>query len=95
MGLITQFGLMNNSKPVLVEIPNGMSDYADTAILRLGYLSPEWVIRRQGDLIEVSSDSELDPKRVRIDLLHAIYRQKIFAETVSLRAELINMLTRK
>ena len=65
----------------------------ELALARLGYLNPLLSITYDGHSILVSSASAFDERQVRKDVLYALYRQKIYAETLSMRKALVNAVS--
>lgn len=74
---------------MLIKVPPDFRPHAAAAALRLGYLRPELtcVVADGGDL-EVSAPSDLDEAGIKRDLLHLLYREKVYAETLDLRRAL-------
>lgn len=74
-----------------VEIPEVFRPYLDAALLRLGYLHPELAVAHEGSEVLLTGEAaaNTDPKRT---LLHLLYREKIYAETLALRGRLYESL---
>ena len=71
----------------LIEIPKAYTDYADSALVRVGYLYPNVKLRSEGASVEAElpgGDEDLE-ESVRRDLLHQLYREKIYQETLPIR----------
>ena len=76
-----------------VEIPHDFQRFVEGALIRLKIQYPSLRFSTSGQGIEVG---ELPPDRLdelRKNILHAIYREKIYSETLPLRHALINAVT--
>lgn len=71
-----------------VEAP--FRSYLSSAATRLGYLYPELLFTVRDDAVEVTG--AVEESVMRREVLHAVYREKIFAETLPLRRTLIDGL---
>ncbi|RUW68754.1 hypothetical protein [Mesorhizobium sp. M4B.F.Ca.ET.049.02.1.2] len=78
---------------VVVEIPPQFAKYADAAMLRLQVLYPVCRFAKQGGGISVSSSGGLAADQFRKDVLHAVYREKIYSETLTMRQALVAAVT--
>ncbi|TPI11148.1 hypothetical protein FJW06_20705 [Mesorhizobium sp. B4-1-3] len=74
---------------VVVEIPPQFEKYADAAMLRLQVLYPACRIARQDGETAVRSSGCLAEDQFRKDVLHFVYREKIYSETLTLRQALV------
>lgn len=71
-----------------VPIDDSFAQYVQAAILRLGYLRPELQFGFTDNKINVTSDQALpktEQARIRKDILHQLYRERIYSETLSIR----------
>jgi hypothetical protein len=70
-----------------VAIPEAMQGYVEAALVRLRYLHPAVAFAVRDGAIIADGGGD-DPTLVR-DINFTLYREKIYAETLSLRADLI------
>ncbi|TPI78014.1 hypothetical protein [Mesorhizobium sp. B2-8-9] len=77
----------------VVEIPPQFEKYADAAMLRLQVLYPACRIVRQDGEISVRSSGWLAEDQFRKDVLHFLYREKIYTETLAMRQALVAAVT--
>lgn len=75
----------------LIEVDASLRPYLPTAATRLGYLYPDvqFVVRTDG--VELVG-TDIDLAAMRREVLHAVYRERVFAETLPLRRTLIDGL---
>jgi hypothetical protein len=66
-----------------------MIDFAGAAITRLGYLYPRIVFGYAGNAISAVGEADVGEQKIRKDVLYAVYREKIYAETLDMRRSLI------
>ncbi|CDX11819.1 putative Rhodospirillum photometricum DSM 122 draft genome sequence [Mesorhizobium plurifarium] len=78
---------------VVVEIPLQFGKYADAAMLRLQVLYPACRIARQDGEISVRSSGCIAEDQFRKDVLHFLYREKIYTETLTMRQALVAAVT--
>ncbi|KUM27556.1 hypothetical protein AU467_16800 [Mesorhizobium loti] len=62
-------------------------------MLRLQALYPACRFARREGGISIRGSSDLTEERFRKDVLHAIYREKIYAETLTMRQALVAAVT--
>ena len=74
--------------PVFVE-------YLAAAAARLQVLFPHAVLDCQSDVVRAGSVSAEEAIRLRRDLLHLLYREKVYAETLDMRRALIRAVTQR
>lgn len=86
----------DNQRPddVLV-VPDIFSKYIDAAVVRVGYLHPDVEFSREGNSIRVASSTGNEVDSIRRDVLYAVYREKIFADTLSMRTALLGMVSKR
>lgn len=74
---------------MLIQIPQAFRPHAAAAVVRFGYLHPHLscAVTAEGD-VEVAMPAGAEDAAVRRDLLHLLYREKIYAETLGLRRAL-------
>lgn len=75
-----------------IQVPPGYLQYVEAAIIRLCYLRPQWSFCYRNCAVEVEADVPLAD--VTRELMHAIYREKVYTETLPLRRELLAMLAK-
>ncbi|MER8640398.1 hypothetical protein NKJ81_31450 [Mesorhizobium sp. M0018] len=78
---------------VTIEIPQDFQRFAEGALIRLQVQYPSLRFSASGQGVAVE---ELPPDRLddlRKNVLHAIYREKIYSETLPLRQALIRAVT--
>jgi hypothetical protein len=78
---------------LIIPVSEVLRPYADLATVRLGYLYPKISFSCQVETILVSSKTEIDEIKIRRDVLYALYREKIYAETLSMRQALVTMVS--
>ncbi|MDX8443864.1 hypothetical protein [Mesorhizobium australafricanum] len=77
----------------VVEIPLQFEKYTDAAMLRLQALYPACHLARQGGGVSVSLSAGFSEDQFRKDVLHVVYREKIYAETLVMRQALVAAVT--
>lgn len=77
---------------VTIEIPQCFSGFVEGALVRVQAQYPALRFRAIGAGIEVSDVPETDVNQLRKQF-HAVYREKIYAETLPLRQKLIEAVT--
>ena len=77
----------------VVEIPPQFEPFISAALLRVQVLFPALTVRQNGTDITIGGGDPVEEGNVRKVLLHAIYREKIYAETLSMRRDLISAVT--
>ncbi|TAY14046.1 hypothetical protein [Rhizobium leguminosarum] len=80
---------------VKVEIPSEFVPHLPDAIVRFGYLHPGIEVRTDDGfaLLSATDDSGRLSRDIKQEFLFCLYRQKIYAETLPLRAALIAGVT--
>ena len=76
-----------------IDIPSSLAGFIDAALIRLQSQVPEIVFERTPAGIQLDSGN-LAPEHLRSAVLHAVYREKSYAETLPLREELLNRVLR-
>ena len=75
-------------KQIFIGVPSGFLEYQQAACIRLGYLFPELVFcgTKEGVMVDypedIASPSEAE---VRKEILHQLYRERVYTETLSIR----------
>lgn len=75
-------------KQMVIDVPISFLEYMEAACVRLGYLFPELVFCGTKEGVKVDYPDEIaDPSEaeVRKQILHQLYREKIYTETLSIR----------
>lgn len=86
----------NTTEPeCVVEIPPQFQKYADAAMLRLQALYPNCRLAWRSGAISIGSSAGIAEDQLRKDILYAVYREKIYAETLSTREALVAAVTRR
>ncbi|MCI5073977.1 hypothetical protein [Oricola sp.] len=80
---------------IRVVIPALLKKYAELAIARLGYLYPAARFTLCDNCIEVSGEFDVAEETIAKEINYALYRERIFAETLSMRQDLISAVTRR
>ncbi len=80
---------------MFVTIEPPFATYANAAATRLRYLFPTITFEVEGDGIRVDGPCEIDEAALQQEIHYALYREKIYAETLSLRRSLIEAVTSK
>ncbi|TGS14445.1 hypothetical protein EN852_014675 [Mesorhizobium sp. M2E.F.Ca.ET.209.01.1.1] len=78
---------------VVAEIPPQFEKYADAAMLRLQLLYPSCRFAREEGAISIAAPSGIARDQLRKDILHIVYREKIYAETLPMRQALVAAVT--
>ncbi|TIS92002.1 hypothetical protein [Mesorhizobium sp.] len=78
---------------LVVEVPPQFEKYTDAAMLRLQALYPACRLARQSGGISLSSSGGVAADQFRKDVLHAVYREKIYSETLTMRQALVAAVT--
>ncbi len=77
----------------VVELQPQFGRYADAAMLRLQSLYPSCRIVKSAGGISVALGRDVTEHQIRKDILHAVYREKIYAETLAMRNSLVAAVT--
>jgi hypothetical protein len=80
---------------VTVEIPQNFRSFVDGALLRLQAQYPSLRFLATATGIEVASFPAGEFDDLRKNILHAVYRERIYVETLPLRKALIGAVTAK
>jgi hypothetical protein len=81
------------SVQVTIDIPYTLHRFVDGALLRLQSQYPNLDFRASSTGIEVASTAALDLSDLRKQISYAVYREKIYVETLPLRRSLIEAVT--
>lgn len=69
--------------------------YLGSALARMRYLYPDIEFVVKGNVVEVAGKANRPSAAAERDVLYALYREKIYAETLPLRRALIEAVTSK
>lgn len=83
----------NSDFELVVRIAPQFTAYADAAILRIQTLYPSCQLAKTdgGIVARLSADHSMD--QLRKAILHAVYREKIYTETLPMRQALVSAVT--
>lgn len=73
----------------VVDVSPQFEKHVDSAMLRLQALYPACQFAWRDGGISIRGSSDLTEERFRKDVLHAVYREKIYAETLIMRQALV------
>ena len=76
-------------------VPLSLQPYAEAAVTRLSYLYPSIGFVLYDDCIEVSGTGDVSTETIAKEINYALYREKVFAETLSMRRDLISGVMRR
>ena len=77
----------------IIPVPASFRPYLDAAVVRLGYLKPMLQFAGSDEGIRVSGASPAERDELTRDVMHVLYREKIYAETLPMRRRLVEALT--
>ena len=80
-------------RQLVVPISRAFAPYLEPALARLGYLNPTATFSYDADSVSVLSTTDFDEERMRRDVLYEFYREKIYAETLPLRRNLLAVVS--
>jgi hypothetical protein len=78
---------------VVVDIPPQFADYLDVALVRLQAILPDCQLAKVDRAISAHGPESLSREQVRKTILHTVYREKIYAETLPMRHALVEAVT--
>ncbi|RTM10590.1 MAG: hypothetical protein EKK31_02210 [Hyphomicrobiales bacterium] len=78
---------------ITVEIPQSFSDFVEGALLRIQARYPDLRFRVTDAGLEVNGVPVAEVDQLRKQVFHAVYREKIYIETLPLRHKLIEAVT--
>jgi hypothetical protein len=89
---------MNSLEPqcefiVVVEIPPQFRTYVPAALLKTQIQYPSYRFVGDGDAVTVRAAADRNDDELRKSVLHAVYREKIYAETLPMRQALVAAVT--
>lgn len=77
----------------MVDVSPQFEKHANSAMLRLQALYPTCQFTWRDGGISIRGSIDLTEERFRKDVLHAVYREKIYAETLTMRQALVAAVT--
>lgn len=77
-----------------IEVPEPLRGYIAPAVTRLAYLYPTVAFVIRDSVIEAKTTNHLSETLLRREVYYALYREKIFADTLDLRRALVEAVTR-
>lgn len=78
---------------VVVDIPPQFVVYLDVALIRLQAILPDYRFAKVDCAISAHGPGSLSREQVRKTILHTVYREKIYAETLPMRHALVEAVT--
>ena len=90
-----QYTMSNNHSIFSFSIAGTLKPYVPAAIVRLGYLHPNWDIEFSENSIHVQSDACDEKPLVQREVFHCVYREKVLAETLDIRRDLLALVAGK
>ena len=80
---------------MIVPVADPFQPYAEAAVARLNYLYPAAKVTLTAEGIEASDHAGISLEVIWRDIHHALYREKIYAETLAMRRSLLEAVTRR
>ena len=80
---------------MLIPVEEAFRPYLDAALTRLRYLYPNVTFTPSATGIDAVGHSDTDSEALVRDVQHALYREKIYAETLPMRRALVDTVTRR
>lgn len=77
-----------------LEVAEHLRSFAAPAVHRLGYLHPNWDLRIEASAIVAQAPADESAELVVREIRYALYREKILAETMNMRRDLLRMVAR-
>lgn len=78
---------------LVVDIPPQFSDYLDATLLRLQAIVPACRFSKSNGCILARGLTSISEDQLRKTILHTVYREKIYAETLAMRRNLVAAVT--
>lgn len=72
----------------VIDIPSKFESFLDTAILRFQYLYPELELAIIGLRVNIRTPQPHSLSSLKKELLHLLYKEKIYSETLEIRKAL-------
>lgn len=80
---------------MFVPVGSALLSHVEPALTRLRYIHPSIAFAATPSGIEVSAETAFDAEVLTKDVNYALYRERIYAETLPLRRSLIEAVTRR
>lgn len=77
---------------LIIEVPEVFVTYIDAVIVRLGYLKPDLQLFAHNGTIRSPLANTADAEKIKREVMHMIYRERIYSETLELRQTLLKVL---
>lgn len=85
-------GNVGGAVSTVIEVADELVSHLPLALARIGYLFPDWLIQEGTSSVRVTApDASL--AQIRTEVLHALYREHVFATTLEMRRKLMTMVT--
>ena len=68
-----------------IVIPNDFSIHIAAALVRLSYLFPDCEFSSSGNVISFKPSADFSVSHIKSEVMHQIYRERIYSETLSIR----------
>lgn len=78
-----------------IDVPEQFSEHIDAVVVRVGYLYPNIQLKQCGRGIHVSDVLESEIEIIKRDILYALYREKIYSDTIEMRDSLLRAVIKK
>jgi hypothetical protein len=78
-----------------VPVPPILQMYVQPTLVRLAYLYPKACFSVSVDQIDIVAPDEVPTEQIVRDVRYTLYREKVYAETLSMRRDLIEAVTRR
>jgi len=75
-------------------VPHALQPFAAIAVERLAYLNPNWRLLLEASVIVAEVPSGESEEPIARGIRYALYREKILAETMDMRRDLLRMVSR-
>ena len=85
---------MQHSPKHRLKVPRDLRPFVATALHRLSYLHPCWELRAESHTVIAAVDGVKSEDAVLREIRYALYREKILAETMDMRRDLLRMVSR-
>lgn len=85
--------IMRNPSNYQLEVAESLRPFIATAVERLSYLHPNWRLRIEASTITAEVADTESKEVVAREIRYALYREKILAETMDMRRDLLRMVS--
>lgn len=79
-------------KDILINVPEKFGKFIDAALMRFGYLYPDVPIKLKDGEIFITSN-EIEFFKLKQEILHLIYKEKIYEETLEIRKSIYKSIS--